>query len=62
MKRSKKNVYDEVIVGAGPARQSPTIRLKQLNSDLAVCVVEKGVEFGSHFLSGNCFEPKPLDE
>ena len=32
---------DVVIVGAGPSGLSAAIRLKQLNENLRVCVVEK---------------------
>ncbi|BAT11661.1 Os10g0516300, partial [Oryza sativa Japonica Group] len=42
------------------------IRLKQLcrdaDTDLSVCVLEKGSEVGAHVLSGNVFEPRALDE
>jgi len=54
--------FDVVIVGAGVAGLSAAIRLKQLNSELSVCVLEKGSEVGAHILSGAVFETKALDE
>ena len=54
--------FDVLIVGAGPAGLAAAIRLKQLNPECAVCVVEKGGEVGAHTLSGAVLEPRALDE
>jgi len=53
--------YDVVIVGAGPAGLSAAIRLKQLNADTSVVVLEKGSEVGAHILSGAVLDPSGLD-
>ena len=57
---------DVVIVGAGPSGLSASIRLAQLaaenDTELTICLLEKGSEVGAHILSGAVLEPKALDE
>jgi electron-transferring-flavoprotein dehydrogenase len=54
--------FDVVIVGAGPSGLAAAIRLKQLNADLTIVVVEKGSEVGAHILSGAVIDPVSLDK
>jgi len=53
--------YDVVTVGGGPAGLSFAIRLKQLNPETTVCVIEKASNIGAHILSGAVIETGPLD-
>jgi len=58
--------FDVVIVGAGPAGLAAAVRLRQLaaeqESELSVCILEKGSEVGAHILSGAVVEPRALEE
>ena len=53
--------FDVVIVGAGPSGLAAAIRLKQLNPELSVVVLEKGAEVGAHVLSGAVVDPVGID-
>lgn len=53
--------FDVVIVGAGPSGLSAAIRLKQINPDISVVVLEKGIEVGAHILSGAVVDTIGID-
>ena len=53
--------FDVVVVGGGPAGLATAIRVKQINPDASVVLLEKGPEVGAHILSGAVVDPIGID-
>jgi electron-transferring-flavoprotein dehydrogenase len=53
--------YDFCVVGAGVAGLACALRLKQLQPDSSICLLEKGSALGVHSVSGAVLEPGPLE-
>src|SRR6478672_2400008 len=53
--------YDVAIVGAGPAGLACALRLRQLQPERSVCVIEKAASLGAHSMSGAVLDPVALD-
>lgn len=62
VKLREKLIFDVAIVGAGVAGLSAGIKLKQLEPNLEICILEKSSNIGGHVLSGCQFNTRALYE
>ncbi len=54
--------YDVVIIGGGPSGLATAIKIKQLDSDINVALLDKGSSIGAHIISGCVMDPSGIDE